>query len=233
MEATMKRIGLLALLVLTLAAVAPTTVEAQECKPVGDGRISGPLVRSEFYPGLSIITFSCGNPQVDFRIVFKGITHDKNNTGTPQTHSEWDFEWKDDRNQTSDTYAAHTATVTKLDDGSAPDPGLTFQEIDKLKADYMAAHPDWRVDSDKRSGYGGVSWLLARTVVFEQPSHQEGFYPRDPQFPDKAPSPKLVGPRFMTVRQMIDTRHNALYVLLAFLPADDGLDWIDSLQVAP
>ena len=37
----------------------------------------------------------------------------------------------------------------------------------------------------------------------------------------------------MTVRQVIDTRHNALYVLLAFAPANDGLDWIDSFQVAP
>jgi hypothetical protein len=237
MEVTMKRIGLSTLLVLALAAVVPAVVQAQdECKVSGpDGTISGPVRRTEFTPGLSIITFSCGNPQANFRVVSEGVTRDKNEAGQAETHTTWQFvyQYETPPNTSSPSKVKEhwTFSLNRIDNGGSPDPEKTFKGIDKVKDTYAKESPQYQVVSDTRGTLGGVSWLVTRTLILVWPVHQDGFLPPDPN--THIVYPRLTVPMYLTVRQVIDTRHNLLYALTSFTFGSDAVDWMDSLQVAP
>ncbi|HET9839201.1 MAG TPA: hypothetical protein VFR84_13270 [Candidatus Angelobacter sp.] len=216
----------MAVLVLILSGAAAHA----QCTIDNNGTAHGEMKRTEFHQGLTILTYNpCGQPNVDLEVK-PSITHDKNDQGADQTH--WNYNFVDRR--TPDVkFPVYEFIVTRMDgsnENKVLDAAKIFAELDKLRSgDRFAKDAKWQLVSDKSAPWGGVSWLTARTVTYRLPSHQDGFYP-----PDTSGNryPRWVAATFITFRQIVDTRHQLLYVLYA-RGVSDGLDWMETLSVAP
>jgi hypothetical protein len=175
-------------------------------------------VRTEFTPGVTILTKHCTNPKYDLTMIYKGVTHGQDDQGHPWTMQTWSFVPTD--RQDPDDPEVHEIHMMKPDDSGKIDIDASIS-MEKLKTK-LADVPNLRFIKERRDDTGT---LVYKTLYYTLPGgdrvkQADGTY-------------ATTAPRGTVNRALVNECTDTFFYFFTYnyWSWDEGESWMDTFQV--
>lgn len=169
--------------------------------------------RFEAIKGVSVQAVRCDGR---LHVATEGVQHFKGKRGEPILLTIWKFD--DPRLFKSFMYLS----IAQLENSGTFDRESVWDTADTAKKDLLREHPDFKLEFDERTAWGGVNWLPAETIKIVKDREM---------LPDG--TTRAMVAEVYTYRIIHDLRHNLVYILKThgFIGTPNAAMWLETLLV--